>query len=249
MTPVLFRRLHSEARDMALAFGAFFFPTACLVCARPRPARRPWPLCPDCRRRLVPVHGPTCLVCRREGRGPLGYGAGRDCRDPGHARFQVWAAAQMVDPADHLVHALKFRDRPDAAPLMARLIHRRLSGAGIASFDTVIPLPLHPVRERSRGYNQSAELARPLARRLRARFVAHGFERARATRPQADLDYEARARNVAGAFHLPDRGAVAGRRCLLVDDVATTGHTLVEALVGLDEAGAAGLGAAVFALA
>lgn len=240
--------LRREARHLTLSFGAFFFPTACLVCGVPRPAQRPWPLCPACRRRLVPVLGPTCLLCRRDERGVRGFAAGRDCRDPAHAGFRAWAAVQMVDPADHLVHALKFKDRPDVAPIMARLIHRRLRRERAGPFDGVLPLPLHPVRERSRGYNQSAELGRPLALRLRSSFLSPGLERRRATRPQADLDYTERATNVSGAFRLTDGVDLRGRRLLLVDDVATTGHTLVAALTTLERAGATGV-AAVFALA
>jgi predicted amidophosphoribosyltransferase len=88
--------------------------------------------------------------------------------------------------------------------------------------------------------------------------------RARSTRAQADLDQGERGANVIGAFRLssavgpphelpvPDRRGgitVAGRRCLLVDDVATTGHTLLEALKALKASGPEGTGAAVFALA
>lgn len=240
---------HRDARALALALGAFFFPTSCLVCGDIRPARRPWPLCPGCRRRLVPVVGATCLLCRRDMRGAQGYAAGRHCQEPEHAHYRIWAAAQMVDPADHLVHALKFRDRPDAAPIMSRLIHRRLVLEGRREWDCVIPLPLHPLRERSRGYNQSAELARPLAQRLGIPLVTAGLERRRSTRPQADLDYTARAGNVSGAFRLGHEGWPARRRVLLVDDVATTGHTLMEAMSVLNEAGPGALGAAVFALA
>ena len=88
--------------------------------------------------------------------------------------------------------------------------------------------------------------------------------RARSTKAQADLDHAERGANVLGAFRLsasvrravdpslPDRRAgvnITGRRCLLVDDVATTGHTLLAALEAFENSGAAATGAAVFALA
>jgi predicted amidophosphoribosyltransferase len=124
-------------------------------------------------------------------------------------------------------------------------------------------MPLHRTRERARGYNQSVEIARRLSASLGARLHENGLHRTRSTRAQADLDHAERGANVVGAFRaaaarsrsdptLPDRRrglTVSGRRCLLVDDVATTGHTLLEALRALDHCGPSMTGAAVFALA
>jgi predicted amidophosphoribosyltransferase len=92
---------------------------------------------------------------------------------------------------------------------------------------------------------------------MNARLELKRLVRSRATRPQADLDYGERHRNVEDAFSLrrgrraADRAhsIFSGERCLLVDDVATTGHTLVAALRALQEAGPGDTAAAVFALA
>lgn len=246
------------ARRAARAFGsvalpvvAFFFPLRCLICGGGLPPAHPVPLCAACRRRMTPVTGPTCLVCRADGRGPRGFAAGRDCRHPAHEGYFVHAAVQMIDPADGLVHALKFRDRPDAAAALALFLRRRFRRAGVPPFDLVVPLPLHAVRERTRGYNQCAEIARRLGpwRGSAPARQPPPLVRRRATRAQADLDYAARALNVGGAFALGDAAAVRGRRCLVLDDVATTGHTLVEAIETLRRAEPGATAAAVFALA
>lgn len=160
----------------------------------------------------------------------------------------------MVDPADTLVHALKFRDRPEVGATLALLIARRLHAERRSHWDALLPMPLHAARERARGYNQSAEIARRLARSLDAPLRERLLQRRRATRAQADLDYAARATNVAGAFRLCHRPArlaqqVTGQRCLVIDDVATTGHTLLEAILALRQAAPAATAAAVFALA
>jgi ComF family protein len=173
--------------------------------------------------------------------------AGRTCRDPDHLGYRAFAAVQMIDPADRLVHALKFHDRPEVGALMALFMAQRLRREDARRWDVLVPAPLHATRERARGYNQSAEIARRLSRSPGGRVLHGALERVRATRPQADLDHEARSANVAGAFRLvlPTRGL----RCLLVDDVATTGHTLVAALEALKEGGPEATGAVVFALA
>ena len=222
-----------------------------------------------CRRKLVPVTWPTCLLCRTQGRDRDGFAAGRGCGDPEHRRYRVHAAVQMVEPADWIVHALKFHDRPDVGPSMALLLARRLRLAGARDWDLLVPMPLHATRERARGYNQSVEIAGPLGRLLGIPLKDRILVRARFTRPQADLDHPERAGNVEGAFRLSsgrgrrvasreapgdgirDRrsGSIEGLRCLVVDDVATTGHTLIQALDVLAGGGPAGMGAAVFALA
>lgn len=249
-------------RELLVDLNAFLFPPACLACRTPLPARRPLLVCGDCRRRLVPVAGPTCLACRSLGRESAGFAAGRRhaggaCADPGHRGLLVYAAVQMVDPADRLVHALKFRDRPEVGGTLAVMIARRLRAEGAAAWDRVLPMPLHPTRQRARGYNQSREIAARLARSLRAELRDRDLVRARFTRPQADLDHAERGANVTGAFALRSRRRSAdqgsppqeGASCLLVDDVATTGHTLLAALAALKEAGPARTAAAVFALA
>lgn len=261
MPALPFRR---PARELLIDLNAFLFPSGCVACRKPLPPRRPFGICSDCRRRLLPITGPTCLLCRSDSRQAAGFTAGRTCRDPEHIPFQVHAAVQMIDPADRLVHALKFHDRPEVGAMLAVFIARRLKREGAAGWDLVMPMPLHRTRERARGYNQSAEIAARLALSLGARLETRALNRVRSTRPQADLDHDRRGGNVEGAFRaaVPPRGAgdrplperrggvmVSGRRCLLVDDVATTGHTLLEALEALQASAPGATGAAVFALA
>jgi ComF family protein len=246
--------LRRGTRRTLLDLQSFLFPSTCTICDSVLPTARPFHICRPCRARLTPVHGPTCLACRVEGRESRGFAAGRDCRRPEHATFRVYAAVQMVDPADTLVHALKFHDRPELGATLALLIARRLRAERRTHWNAVLPMPLHAARERARGYNQSAEIARRLARSLDAPMVERLLVRRRATKAQADLDYAARALNVSGAFGLANRPRriadhVAGLRCLVLDDVATTGHTLLEAILALRQGAPAATAAAVFALA
>lgn len=126
-----------------------------------------------------------------------------------------------------LVHGLKYRDRLELAPMMAQWMLR----AGrqlVEDADVIVPVPLHPRRLWQRRFNQSAQLAKEIARLGDRLLLVDGLERMRATRRQVGLDAGERAANMRGAFLVPkpQRATIEGRRILLVDDVFTTGATL-----------------------
>jgi ComF family protein len=118
---------------------------------------------------------------------------------------------------------------------MAALMATALDAEDI---DLMVPVPLHWRRERSRGYNQSRELARQLSPLLGLPVEAKAARRTRATAPLAKtMHREERRRIVAGAFAARPE-MVAGRNILLVDDVVTTGATLDACASALMDAGA-----------
>ncbi len=105
------------------------------------------------------------------------------------------------------------------------------------SFDAVVPVPLHWLRQWRRGFNQSEILARDLARRLGIPVIS-ALHRRRSTLTQAGLSNTARRRNVAQAFGAR-RASIANQRILLIDDVMTTGSTAAACARALKRAGAA----------
>jgi ComF family protein len=111
---------------------------------------------------------------------------------------------------------------------------------------SLIPIPLGGRRRRQRGYNQSERIAAALSRRTGAALLEDALQRVRETRTQTALTPEARQANVAGAFQA---GPVAGLELVLVDDVFTTGATLVAAAAVLSAAGARRVEAGAFARA
>lgn len=102
--------------------------------------------------------------------------------------------------------------------------------------DVIIPVPLHPARERLRGYNQSALLAEQLAVSQKLPMWYNVVERVRATTPQVKLNAAARRENMRDAFTATTQ--VAGARVLLIDDVCTTGATLEACSIALKRRGA-----------
>jgi ComF family protein len=130
---------------------------------------------------------------------------------------------------------------------MAQLMARYVVEKEPIEADLLVAVPLHGRRQRLRGYNQSALLARELSRLCGLPLAERGLARRRNTPPQArSADAGARKHSVAGAF-VADRRWVEGRRVLLVDDVMTTGATLDASAQALRQAGAASVWALTFA--
>jgi ComF family protein len=136
-----------------------------------------------------------------------------------------------------VIHAFKFGDAPELSePLVARAWESP-AFARARRPDLLVPVPLHPVRRRERGYDQAARLARAFARRAGTP-EALVLARTRATRQQARLGARERALNVRGAFRVLTPALVRGRHVALVDDVVTTGATIAAAADALRTAGA-----------
>jgi len=131
----------------------------------------------------------------------------------------------------------KYEGRADLARPLGHLV-RRLVRESLLSVELVVPVPLHPRRLASRGYNQAAPLARAAADELGVPFAPCVLARGRDTPQQAHLGGAARRANVAGAFSVRAPPSVAGRVVLLVDDVVTTGSTLMACRDALLAAGA-----------
>lgn len=188
-------------------------------------------LCAHCDADLPRLDGALCPRCALASPGRAV--CGRCLTQPPQYDATIAALAYEF-PADVLVQALKFRGELALARLLGDLLAARVSGKGV---DCLIPVPLSPGRLRSRGYNQSLEIARHVARATGTRLEPDLCERRRDTPVQMDLPLAARAKNVRGAFHCPR--LVADARIAVLDDVMTTGATLDEVAGTLRRAGAA----------
>lgn len=198
----------------------WLFPGNCLLCRARLPTGAD--LCPSCDASL-PRPEATCPRCAA----PLATDVAGNCgacqqRPP--AFDAADAAFHYAAPVDRLIQDLKYHRRLALACVLGRRLADHLVAHGTALPDVIVPVPLHTARLRERGYNQSLELARVVARQLGLPLAAHdAVERVRPTASQTQLAPEARARNVRNAFRVA--GDFAGQRVALVDDVMTSGHT------------------------
>ena len=184
-------------------------------------------LCDACDADLPRLGGELCPRCALAS--PGGQVCGRCLTDAPHYDATV-AALAYAFPADALVQALKFRGELALSSLLGKLLADRIAHATV---DRIVAVPLSPARLRTRGYNQSVEIARHV---MPAKLDLHTCVRTRETPPQMDLPFDERRRNVRGAFQCTR--ALIGERIALVDDVMTTGATLDEVAKVLKAAGA-----------
>src|SRR6516164_354879 len=241
-----FARLIGAMRSVFDLVAGIALPQLCPACREPVEGAG---LCANCWSKLSFIAPPYCErlgipFAFDAGPGLLSMEAIADPPAYGRAR----AAVRYDDVASTLVHALKYGDRLDLAPLMGRWM-ANAGHALLADADALVPVPLHWRRQWARRFNQSAVLAEVIAK-VSHRKVAHGLvKRVKPTRQQVGLNKSARAENVQGAFRVPaeSRMEIKGRRLVLVDDVLTSGATIDSCARALLRAGAASVDVLVFA--
>lgn len=237
------RALFGRAADALLA--ALLSPR-CAACGALLETPLDGPVCGACWAAVRPITPPVCDGCGD----PLpswrvvGTGSARcaRCRPVPRPVDRSRAVGEYAGALRQIVHALKYDGHRSLARPLGRLM-RAHGGPLLDEVDFAVPVPLHPRRERVRGFNQAADLAAALGLPVRA-----ALRRRRRTVPQVELPEARRHVNVRGAFALARDRVVAGRwgpardlsGCcvLLVDDVTTTGATLDACARVLRQAGA-----------
>lgn len=178
-----------------------------------------------------------CVACR-DSSDPIVHRAGA---------LVITAAGAHEGPLREAIHRLKYGDEPGLSAELGALVAHRVAcdlATGIR-LDALVPVRLHPRRERERGYDQARALATVAASRTGVPLRA-AIHRLRSGPAQATLGRQERQANVRGAF-VGIAGSLHGLRVGLVDDVATTGATLLDAAAAARACGARGVRAYVLA--
>jgi len=215
---------------------AALFPRRCILCDQPAGLLN---CCAGCRQDLPWITSP-CARCGEVL--PTGY-AGKVCGrcDALTAAIDRIVSALVYEyPVDRLIAMAKFQGRVDSANALGELLAVYLLG-GLSTGeltlpDLILPVPLHPRRMAQRGFNQAAEIARPLARSLCIPIQSQACRRIRNTAEQTRIDAADRPKNTRDAFRALDN--VAGKNIAVVDDVLTTGSTGQSVAIALRNAGA-----------
>lgn len=177
--------------------------------------------CPYCGK--VSDQGSTHLLCYRQ-----------------HCLDGLWSLGAYKGILAKAIKQLKYRFVSDLGQALTDLMIWYWTWKKVKFWDqdwVIVPVPLHPRRERWRGFNQSALLAQLLSKKLGLRYL-EALKRIRYTKPQTGFDRHERKRNIKNAFAVSPNFEVTGFNCLLIDDVWTTGSTLKECAYILKKNGA-----------
>lgn len=238
-----------------MAFKNLFFPIFCLACRERLLTEENGFFCATCWELAPRIEPPLCIHCGRPHESMTGLGNRRnfpcaDCREkPLKAVHRIYGAALYEGAVAEGVKLLKFHDKQRLAKALGTLLHEHaLIHLDTEAYDLLSPVPLHRVRLRERGYNQSALLANEVVGAFPRAHVWHGLQRIRPTRTQSKLAGKRRRENVKGAFAVMGDDAT-GKRILLIDDVVTSGGTVEECAKALLRAGATEVDVLAVALA
>jgi len=228
--------LRSALRSVADGALAILLAPQCAACHEPLDMPTRGIVCARCWEAIVPITPPCCRSC-----GDLlpswrvlsiAEATCARCRRRPPLVTLARAVGQYEGSLRAIVHAFKYGPRPTLArPLAARL--RAAAADVLENVEVVVPVPLHRSRQRQRGFNQAAALAKHLNMP-----VLQALRRARRTASQADLPAARRHANVRGAFITVADIVVKDLTIALVDDVSTTGATLNACAEALLRAGA-----------
>jgi ComF family protein len=233
-------RVLNLARRLGLRAGR------CAVCgAVMRDGGRP--LCAACAGDLPLRTGGLCPACgEMSGREEDPPGLCPECRSDPPPWNELYFHGPYAGTLRLLILGYKFHNRFERNRLLGTLAVDAFAARPGRVPDAVVPVPLHDRRLAWRGFNQSLEIARGLARHVDRPLLAHGLTRTRNTPPQTRFGLKERQANIKGAF-AADPALVKDRRLLLVDDVYTTGSTLRECARTLRRAGCKGVDVLVLA--
>jgi competence protein ComFC len=203
--------LKDHFKNLGRGMADLFYPHSCCACGKKIP---PGIFCAECYVRIEPLTAAT----------------------PPH----LFSAVRYREPIVTAVHRFKYRGEIFLTPYLAKfLIELCRSHKLNERIDCVVPVPLHPTRFRERNFNQSELLGREIGACFSLPVLNRTLIRFRNTPSQTGLSGEERMRNVSDAFQVRKGVTFEGRRCLLVDDVLTTGATMSACRSRLLSAGAA----------
>lgn len=206
----------------------FVFPPICLGCGNFDESESQ--ICNSCFGAIDTFEFPLCLNCQafvpQEVNCPV-------CKDDS---ILLFAYANYKPPLKDIIIQFKFKGITSPAVTFADLIcEKHAEKLKKLKADCLIPIPLHPARENHRGYNQAELIARRISSNTETATENDILERIIRGKPQARLNMEKRIKNVKGVFkaHQSD---VHKKRIVLVDDVVTSGATVLEARKVLENA-------------
>jgi ComF family protein len=218
------------------SLGDLLLPPACAVCGalldRPDSV-----VCEECLCGFEPLSAPGCQRCGQPYSGP---DLCPDCRESQTRLEKVRSVYSFGGTLQEAVLRLKLSKKTRLAAFFAdRIAQADLPDLDLRAQDLLVPVPLHKSRQADRGFNQAQLICRRLSRLLGMPLAPYHLKRIRPTPSQFLMQSKTKRReNLKGAFSVSDRHPFGGKQICLVDDVVTTGSTLVACADALMKSGA-----------
>jgi len=220
------------------ALLTLLYPPHCVICSVSLEAREY--LCEACKSDAKRIRPPYCKICSQPFDGAIE--SDFSCANCADRRFHFESAVTCYRSSGvvrDLVHRFKYNHEYYLRHLLSAWLKEGLEDPRIGSkpFDLIVPVPLHPSRERKRQFNQAYVLATMLSKQTGAP-LSNCLKRIRKTPTQTRFDRAERMENLLNAFKMRKNMDVQGKQLILVDDVFTTGSTVDECARVLKNAGA-----------
>ena len=214
-----------------------FFPRRCVSCSKIGKY-----ICEICREKIKYIEFPFCPVCRFPSINGMAHA--RCCS--AYSPDGLYVSAHYSGPVKKAIRLMKYRYVTDVIDELTGILLIKLP-VFLKEFDYLIPVPLHPKKEKSRGFNQSLLIASRLGKKIDIPIQSNILKRTKFTSPQFGLKIKERSLNVKDVFKISFPDAVRNKKIILVDDVATTFSTLKECTKLLKRNGASSVFAVVLA--
>ena len=229
--------LYRQIKIFTRSLLDFIYPPSCMHCDMLMPKHSL--LCDECMNRLQPIGYAECAACKA----PLLQNQDICPKHPKPTDEEPIVFYRSLGIFNGvlktLIHGLKYRDRTDIGIYFGHLIGKLIDRERrFRDFELLVPVPIHKIRKRDRGYNQSEMIARGITERCGMPSNSKAVRRVRNTQSQTKLDLKNRQENVRNVFEVVDKDVISGKGIIIVDDVVTTGATTKELARALIAAGA-----------
>ncbi len=231
-------------KDYLIGLTQLLFPDNCLMCKIHLNGSRSHQLCDGCLAKITLNTPPFCIKCSRHLNETNSEGLCPSCLNISPNFDVSWSSCLYTETLAQLIHSYKYHGKTSLRKTFGNLMINFIETYHIPmhQFDLVIPIPLHPVRFRERGYNQAELLSQMIAQKYHLTHQTNILKRVKFTQSQTMLEAKQRWTNVHEAFKIYDSKKIADKNILIVDDLLTTAATTNAASQTLKEAGAAFVG-------
>ena len=218
----------ASIKSAIIGIADLLFPPSCAICGRRTDGS---PVCEGCAELFEKDLQARCPVCGAD----VSMEEGCPVHAPKPYLFYI-PVFHFGDGVRELIHLLKYSSRRDIGHYLGgAMVENRVVLAALEGVDALLPVPLHHVRRRDRGYNQSEVVAERISSETGIPIERRALVRLRNTKSQTKLGAADRAKNIAGAFRA--RKDLSGKKFAIIDDVITTGATTRELAAAVEKAG------------